>query len=220
VRAFWRDAIGWSLLLGGLCAHAQTQGIYTCVDGKGRRLTADRPIIECIDREQSELTPSGTVKRKLAASLTAEERALEEEKALKELEERNRLIEEKKRDRALLARYPDSATHDKERKTSIAVVDEAIVSARKAIDLLISQRKQVDTELEFYARDPSKAPLKLKRQIGQNQESIEAQKRFISNQESEKQRINSRFDEELVRLKVLWTERAPPSPAKVPAAKK
>jgi hypothetical protein len=220
VRAFWRDAIGWSLLLGGLCAHAQTQGIYTCIDGKGRRLTADRPIIECIDREQSELTPSGTVKRKLAASLTAEERALEEEKALKELEERNRLVEEKKRDRALLARYPDSATHDKERKTSIAVVDEAIVSARKAIDLLISQRKQVDTELEFYARDPSKAPLKLKRQIGQNQESIEAQKRFISNQESEKQRINSRFDEELVRLKVLWAERAPPSPAKVPAAKK
>jgi TolA-binding protein len=99
-------------------------------------------------------------------------------------------------------------------------VDDAIVSARKAIDLLISQRKQVDTELEFYAKDPSKAPLKLKRQIGQNQESIEAQKRFISNQESEKQRINSRFDEELVRLKVLWAERAPPSPAKVPAAKK
>ena len=28
------------------------QGIYTCTDAKGRKLTSDRPIPECHDREQ------------------------------------------------------------------------------------------------------------------------------------------------------------------------
>ncbi|WP_432214584.1 DUF4124 domain-containing protein, partial [Salmonella enterica] len=36
-------------------------GIYTCVDAKGRKLTADRPILDCIDREQKELNASGQV---------------------------------------------------------------------------------------------------------------------------------------------------------------
>ena len=29
-------------------------GIYTCVDATGRRITSDRPIMSCIDREQRE----------------------------------------------------------------------------------------------------------------------------------------------------------------------
>jgi hypothetical protein len=56
-------------------------GIYTCVDSKGRRLTADRPIVDCIDREQTEMTPGGLTRRKIGPTLTAAERAAEEEKA-------------------------------------------------------------------------------------------------------------------------------------------
>ena len=54
---------------------AQSAGIYTCVDAKGRKITSDRPIVDCIDREQVELNPSGTVRRKVGPSLTAQERA-------------------------------------------------------------------------------------------------------------------------------------------------
>ena len=38
------------ILLGCLAGLATAQSIYTCVDGKGRKITADRPIVECIDR--------------------------------------------------------------------------------------------------------------------------------------------------------------------------
>ena len=97
-------------------AGAGRRGIYTCIDAKGRRLTADRPIAECIDREQKELSPSGTVKRQdrpgADGRRSAPPRKQERSKAM---EERSRLAEEKKRDRALLARYPDQAAHDKER---------------------------------------------------------------------------------------------------------
>src|SRR5688572_9269158 len=89
-----------SCLYAGLLLPACAEGIFTCVDAKGRRLTSDRPIVECIDREQREITPSGTVKRKIGPSLTAEERAAEEEKQRLAVEERNRLAEEKRRERA------------------------------------------------------------------------------------------------------------------------
>src|SRR5436190_9468818 len=61
------SAIGVGLLSAGFLPQAwsQSEGIYTCVDSKGRRLTADRPIAECTDRVQKELNPSGTVKRQV-----------------------------------------------------------------------------------------------------------------------------------------------------------
>jgi hypothetical protein len=207
-----RDIVA-GLLFGGLCMQASAQAIFTCVDAKGRRLTADRPIAECADREQKELSATGTVKRKIGPVLTAEERAVEDEKNRKAIEERNRLAEEKKRERALLTRYPDKAAHEKERAGALAAADDAIVLARKNLEQLVKQHQKLETELEFYRNDPSKAPGLLKRQIEENNEHIEAQKRFIANQDNEKKRINARFDEELVKLKQLWAQRAAPATA-------
>lgn len=206
------------LLSAVLVAPAIAQGIFTCVDSKGRRLTADRPIAECLDREQKEITPGGTVKRRIGPSLTADERAAEEAKAAKEAEERNRLAEEKKRDRALLTRYPDRAAHDKERTASIALIDGVIGAANKRMGELAAQRKRMDAELEFFKADPAKAPALLKRQIDENQLQMDGQKRFVANQEAEKQRINARADEELGKLKLLWAQLAGPATAAAPAA--
>lgn len=201
------------LLFGGLCAQASAQSIYTCVDAKGRRLTADRPIAECMDREQKELAPSGTVRRKVGPSLTGEERAALEEKARKAEEERNRLAEEKRRERALLARYPDRATHDQERAIALAVVDNAIAAAVKHAGDLKAQRKKLEAELEFYKGDAARLPPLLKRQVEENKHHLEAQDRFIANQHNEKKRINARFDEELAKLRQLWVQRAAPATA-------
>lgn len=205
----------WAGVLTQACAQ---QGIYTCIDAKGRNVTADRPIAECADREQKELSPGGTVKRSIGPTLTAQERATEEEKARKAAEERNRLAEEKKRERALLVRYPDKAAHDKERLAALAQVDDAIAAARKNTAALAVQRKKLDTEMEFYQSDVSRAPAQLKRQIEENQQHAQAQERYIANQDSEKRRINARFDEQLSRLKQLWAQRAGPAVAAAGAA--
>jgi hypothetical protein len=212
-----RTTVG-CLLFGGLLAQATGQSIYTCVDAKGRRLTADRPIAECTDREQTELNPTGTVKRKIGPQLTAQERAAEEEKARVAMEERKRLAEEKKRDRALLTRYPDNATHDKERGAAMALVDEVIAMAHRRTAELAAERQRLDAELEFFGRDMSKVPAKLKRQIEENSASMQAQQRFVAGQEEEKRRVAARFDEELVKLKQLWAQQGPSTAAVVPAA--
>ncbi len=201
-----------------LAANASAQSIYTCVDGKGRKITADRPIVECIDRTQQELSSTGTVKRQVGPSLTAEERAAQEEKDKAAAEVRSREAEEKRRDRALLLRYPNRAVHDQERVAALAQVDEVIKASHKRTLELAEQRKSIQTEFEFYVKDPSKAPPALKRKLEENNNSSMVQKRFISEQEQEKKRVNVRFDEELVKLKPLWALTALPAGVK-PAAK-
>ena len=205
------------LLAGAWCTQALGQGIYTCVDSKGRRLTSDRPILECIDREQKELSTSGTTRRKIGPSLTADEQAIEDEKAKRAQAEQFRINEEKRRDRALLSRYPTKTVHDKERALALTQIDDVISTARSGAAELVSQRKSLDTELEFYKKDPSKIPPRLKRSIDENTQNQATQKRFVDEQAAEKQRVNDRFDQELERLKVLWAQAATPATRVAPA---
>ncbi|MFC5520263.1 DUF4124 domain-containing protein [Polaromonas jejuensis] len=202
-----------------LDGQVSAQNIYSCVDGKGRTITADRPIIECIDRTQRELTHTGTIRRELGPSLTAQERAAQDEKDKLAAEARAREAEDKRRDRALLLRYPNRAVHDQERSTALSQVDEVIKASSKRTVELAEQRKAINAELEFYVKDPSKAPPALKRRIEENDNSAAVQKRFIADQNLEKQRINQRFDEELVKLRQLWAL-AGRAPADAPGASK
>jgi hypothetical protein len=196
-----------SVLAGGAWAQNPPviAGVYTCVDAKGRKLTADRPIPECTDREQKVLNPSGTVKTKVGPTLTAQERADLEQKEKRALEEQGRLAEEKRRDRALLVRYPNRGVHDQERNEALTQIAAVIRAATTRLDELTRQRVAIEEEMEFYKRDPTKAPAYLRRQQEENAQSQAVQRRFISEQESEVRRVNARFDDELGRLRQLWT---------------
>jgi len=181
-----------------------TQGVYTCVDAKGRKLTSDRPIPECTDREQKVLNPSGTVKQTVGPTLTAQERAAQEQKEKQDLEERNRIAEERRRDKALMTRYPNKAVHDQERNEALAQIGVVKQAALNRINELAAQRNKFNDEMEFYKKDPTKAPMYLRRQVDDNAQSTSVQKRFIAEQDDEAKRVNQRFDDELARLRQLW----------------
>lgn len=200
-------AVAVGLWLPGLVA-AQSAGIYTCVDSKGRRITSDRPIAECLDREQHRLGRTGIVREVVPPSYTREERERVEAERRAEEEKLARINEEKRRDRALLIRYPNQSVHDKERQEALVQIDDVIAAVNKREAALVEQRKGIETELEFYKADPTKTPLWLRRKVEDNEKQMEVQKRFLLDQTQEKQRINARFDEELVKLKQLWTAQA------------
>ncbi|MBW8471141.1 MAG: hypothetical protein K0M67_22970 [Thiobacillus sp.] len=202
-------SITWGVLLlvVSTVALAQGKGIYTCIDSKGRRITSDRPITECLDREQRELTGSGTVKRVVPPSYTAEERARIDAQKKAEEALQARIVEEKRRDRALLIRYPNKPVHDKERADALAQIDEVISAVNKRAQALLDQRKDISAELEFYQNDVSKAPLWLRRKLEDNEQQVAVQQRFVVEQTQEKQRLNARFDEELVKLRQLWGQK-------------
>ena len=206
-----------AFLVTGACAQEPVpKGIFTCVDSKGRRITSDRPIVECLDRELQQLGNSGLVRRVVPPSYTAEERRQLEAQRKAEEEQRARVAEERRRDRALMTRYPNRASHDKERAEALGQIDEVIRAVNKREQSLLAQRKEIDTEMEFYQRDPSQAPAWLRRKLEDNQQQVLVQKRFLEEQAQEKRRINARFDEELVKLRQLWNASGAASPPTSP----
>jgi hypothetical protein len=200
-------------MAGGGIAWAQSPpvvaGVYTCTDAKGRKLTSDRPIPECTDREQKILNPSGTVKQRVGPTLTAQERAELEKKEKQELEEFTRMADEKRRDRALLNRYSNKAMHEKARAEALAQISVVMQAATQRLTELGRQRSVIDAEMDFYKKDPAKAPAFVRRQLEENEQSQTEQKQFIFEQESEIWRLNVRFDDEATRLRQLWTTIAP-----------
>ena len=114
-----------AVLVAGICTTLAAQtalptpDIYTCTDAKGRKLTSDRPIAECMDRDQRELNPSGSVRRVLTPPPAPKSRAelLADEKT--EADARLQKAEENRRDRALRLGYPDRASHDKARTAAL-----------------------------------------------------------------------------------------------------
>ena len=188
---------------------AAQNAVYSCVDKNGRRITADRPIPECIDREQRVLDKTGTERRRIGPTLTENERTQLDAQRRADAEQKAKVADQRRRERALITRYPDEATHNAERVTALAVFNDLIQIAYKRIEQLRSDRAAINTELEFYQNDPKKAPAKVQRRIADNEEVIAEQQRYIATQQDEKRKVQQRFDTELVQLKELWAaERA------------
>ena len=133
MRAAWQPL----LALGGLRQRGlarRAQGIYTCVDAKGRRLTSDRPIMECIDREQNELSAGGTVRaqdRPLADGRRTGGRGREGQRAGRST---SRASTRKSGATARCStRYPDAgACTTRSAPSALAPVDDVIAAAQQA----------------------------------------------------------------------------------------
>jgi chromosome segregation ATPase len=204
-----------SLLVAAWCCQAGAQTrIYSCVDAKGRRLTADRPIMECLDREQQQYGADGMARGKLPRSLTAEQRAIEDEKARQADLARQRQAELKRRDRVLLNRYPSVDSHERERAAALARLDDAIGAGERRVADLTRQRDELQKESQAATKDIVKAN-RIKRSQDENADNLSAQNRLLAAQREERERIAVRFDEERARLTVLWAQVQ--APAKVSA---
>lgn len=178
------------------------KGIYTCVDDRGRRLTADRPIPECSGREQQILNHDGSVRNVLPPTLTAEERALWEARERAAQEARATQLDAVRRDRNLISRYPNEARHMAAREAALDTVREAIKATETRLRELEAARKPLQDESEFYVGKP--LPPRLRAAIDANEAAAAAQRAAATTQEAELGRINSLYDAELERLRKLW----------------
>jgi hypothetical protein len=198
------------LLLGApLLALAQANFIFTCTDAGGKRLSSDRPMIECSGREQRVLNSDGSLNRIMAPPLTADERAAADERERKHAAERVARLESVRRDRNLLARFPTEAAHDAARNAALDDVRSAMRNSQSRLAALAAERKPLLVEAEFYAGKT--LPLKLRSQLDAIDAAVDAQRVLSTNQQAEMQRLNSVFDADLARLKRLWAGAEPGS---------
>ncbi|MBP6139548.1 MAG: DUF4124 domain-containing protein [Brachymonas sp.] len=182
--------------------------IYTCTDNNGKQVVSDRPIATCIDREQKLLSGSGVVKKIVPPSYTAQEkRAIEERKKLAEQELLK--AQAKERSIAMLAqRYPNSDAHQKARNEAAREISVRIYAANARLQVIKADRQNVETELEFYKKNPEKAPYKLREQFKSIAENEAITLRYIDNQNKDLAALHKRFDDEMALLENVWKKSA------------
>ena len=201
-------------LWGPVAAQAQTagaasSGIYSCVDAQGRRLTSDRPISDCLAREQRVLNRDGSVQRVVPPTLTAEERAEREAAERSAILTRASQADAVRRDLNLIGRFPNEAAHRKSREAALDTVRLATKATEQRLRELTAERKPLANEAEFFKG--RQLPARLKQALDANDGGVEAQRAAAITQETELVRINRLHDVELARLRQLWTGTAPGS---------
>jgi chromosome segregation ATPase len=196
---------------------ASTTGIFTCVDDKGRRLTADRPIAECTSREQRILNKDGSLRGIRAPTLTVDERTERDNLEAAAAEARAARADAVRRDRNLMARYPNESSHNRAREAALDTARLAMKATEVRLRELAAERKPLQDELEFY--QGKAVPHKLKTQIDANDAALDAQRSAVANQEAEIRRITQLYDAELERLRKLWTGAQAGSLGPLPSAR-
>jgi hypothetical protein len=186
-------------------------GIYSCVDASGKRRTSDRPIPECLDREQRVLNKDGSQRLTVPPRMNAEELAAEDDRARLRAQVLVAQKDAVRRDRNLMLRFPTEAEHNKAREAALDDLRKAIDLSEKQVAMLLDERKPLLAETEFYKG--KRTPAKLKTRLEANEAQQQAQHDIIVNQKAEMVRINAIYDAELARLKRLWAGAAPGSGA-------
>jgi myosin heavy subunit len=197
-----------SVALAALSASAQTPTtMFSCV-ANGKTYSADRPPPECANSEMRELNRDGSVRRVIPRPLTVEEQRARALETKKKLEEEERLLAQRRRDRALLEAYANDAEIEAARKKSLEGAEQAIKRSQERADSLKKDRKRLDDESEFYKK--REQPDSLKRAYALNAQAVSGEERIMAEARGEVARINERFDAERKRYKELLAQGARP----------
>jgi hypothetical protein len=134
-----RAAVKTLLLCLSFAAASAHADIFMCKDANGRTLTSDRPIPECANRAIREYSNKGRLKKEIAAPLTAQQK-----RALAEQEEKKKAAEiaadeQKREDRALVARYRSENDIANARQRDTASLNEQL--ARQKAELAAAEKE-------------------------------------------------------------------------------
>lgn len=194
-------------------------GIYSCTDAKGRRHTSDRPIPECQDREQRVLNADGSLRQVMPPMMSPTERADQEAREQQEAQAALARQEAARRDRNLMRRYPNQASHDAARNAALDDVRQSIAITERRLKALAAERQPLLESASSYVKTP--VPLKLRQQLNANEAATQAQRDLVQTQQAELVRLNDLYDAELALLKRLWAGQAPGTvTAELPKPKK
>jgi hypothetical protein len=191
-----------------LAPAAAQQRMYKCVDAKGKVYYTQVPPAECLGRDTQELNKSGTLIRKNPAAIPlspAQEQAREAERK-KKLEEEEKFKEDRRKNLALLNTYSSEADIEDARKRALKEAQDAIEDTERRIAGAEKRHTELEAEKEFYVKKPM--PLKLKRDISNNEIEITNQTVLLDAKKKEISTINAKYDEDRRRYIELTSGKA------------
>jgi hypothetical protein len=209
--ALGRGAAFAALLVTSAVAQAQAQPlsapIYSCV-ANGRTYSGDRPPPECANSDIRELNKDGSVRRVIPRPMTQEEQKARALEAKKRLEEEEKLLAQRRRDRSLLEAYANEDEIEAARQKALDTSNEVIRRSQTRIERMDAERKRLDEESEFYKKRD--LPDSVKRAYANNEQEKAAELKIVRDARAEMQRINDRFDADRKRFRELVAQGANP----------
>jgi hypothetical protein len=201
-------AVGSVAMLSAFCILPASAQIYMCKDASGRTLTSDRPIPECSNREMREMGKDGVTRRVIAAPLTAEEKRKRTQEEEKKKAEATALEEQRKSDRALMARFSSEKTIEDARRRALEIAEDAIKREKVSMDATEKQLAQFQKDAEGYTKRKAKVPANLQGKIDDATRAIEDSNKQIKERQDELVEINAKFDVYLKRYREIQTASA------------
>jgi hypothetical protein len=198
--------------------HAHARNSYCCNDANGKLTCGDMLPAACHKRAYRVLDDRGRLVREVEAAPTPEQRMLREAEEVKKQEEAKKAAEDKRRNQALLATYPNEKDIDLARDRALAEFDKASADTQKHYDEALKQKKKLDGEKEFYLKKPM--PANLKKQIDDNENAIKTTQAALDTRKQEADALRAKFDDEKKRYMELRYGKTPrtadpaPAPAK------
>ena len=188
------------LLLAHWNADAQ---IYMCKDEKGRTITADRPIPECIGRPIREFDKKGIARREILPPPTAEQKRQMELQEQKRIAEELAAEEQRKSDRAMRLRYRSEADIEADRKRVLEPLQEHLKRDLSMLATAEKQRQAAQSEVDALKQKNAPIPAVLQRRMDESHQTIGGTKKMIQEREAEIAEINAKFDETLKRYRKI-----------------
>lgn len=196
-------------------------GVYTysCVDNQGRRLTSDRPIPECEGRTQRLLGSDGTLRGTLEPAPSVMELEARKVREAEKAAEAARLAEVVRRDRLLMSLYRDESAYKAVREIVLNGLRDSMRRSDRRVQVLGEEKAKLAAERQGAQKQGGVSPA-LQGRIDANEAAYNAMLIAQGNQKAELDRITSRYEAELNRLRRLWAGAEPGSlgPLDTPAS--
>lgn len=133
---------------------ASAATVYCCDDANGRPLCGDVLPAACYGRAYREMGPQGTIKRQVAAPLSADEIARRKADEQRRKDDEARQVKQRRLDQALLETYSSVEDIDRRRDREIAEIERSVAEARAREAELRAKRKRLEQDAEFYKGRP------------------------------------------------------------------
>ncbi|MEW5888760.1 MAG: hypothetical protein AB1768_06860 [Pseudomonadota bacterium] len=185
-----------SLLLGALVAAAPALAgsTFCCADASGRQVCSDILPPQCYGRAYREISERGITTRRVDAPLTPEQRARKEAELKARQEEERRLLEQRRKDMALLNTYSSEQEIDGMRDRKLADIAAGMKQIEAKRAELLKKRKQLQAETEFYRNKP--LPQELHNALRTNEAELKAQDAAAEAKKQEMDAVRAKYAEE------------------------
>lgn len=177
--------------------------VFVCHNASGGTVTSDYLSSDCLQYGGKQLNPDGSVRRRI---LTAQQQQAQQAQQSREQAQREHLLREQRRQRALLGRYPDDATLRSAEKDDLHSVQALIDAAQQRLKVLARDRVHLEQDAQFYPNGNYPEGLRSRMRMNQSQRVQEQQ--LVQQQQQQMQEIRQRYAALRERLQPLWARAA------------